>query len=48
VDFLEFSNKQKFLLIQILSKQWEKESLCVFNISMKGKDEKGVNGKYFP
>jgi len=41
VGFLEFSNKQKFLLIQILSKQWEKESLCVFNISMKGKDEKG-------
>lgn len=38
---MEFSNKQKSLLIQILSKEWEKASLCVFNISMKGKDEKG-------
>jgi len=38
---LELNNRQKSLLIQILSKQWEKASSCVFNCCMKGKDEKG-------
>jgi hypothetical protein len=45
VELVELNKRQKSLLIQILSKEWEKASMLVFNCSIK--DIKERSSTYF-